>query len=65
MGRGIESSMDATKQRERAEISSQVQEFLRRGGRIEVIESEVQPQRAMLLKGSAGHDIDLDLPGAG
>lgn len=65
MNRVIESVLDAEKQRERAEISSQVEEFLRRGGHIEVIESQLQVQRAMLLKGGAGHNLDIDLPEAG
>ncbi|MGB1140681.1 MAG: hypothetical protein ACPG1A_07260 [Halioglobus sp.] len=59
MGRSIESSLDVAKQRARDEITSQVEEFLRRGGRIEVVDSAMNARPADLLKGGAGHDIDF------
>ena len=62
MERTIESSLDVAKQRARAEISSQVEEFLRRGGRIQVVENTIARRPADLFKGGAGHDLDV-VPG--
>jgi hypothetical protein len=62
MERTIESSLDIAKQRARAEISSQVEEFLRRGGRIEVVEDTMANRPCDLFKGGAGHDLDV-MPG--
>lgn len=62
MERTIESSLDVAKQRARAEISSQVEEFLRRGGRIQVVEDTIARRRSDLFKGGAGHDLDF-VPG--
>ncbi len=63
MQRTIESSLDVAKQRAREEISNQVEDFLRRGGRIEVVENAAAGNAASLLKGGAGHDLDF-MPGA-
>lgn len=62
MERTIESSLDVAKQRARAEISSQVEEFLRRGGRIKIVENTIARKPTQLLKGGAGHDLDF-MPG--
>ncbi len=62
MERTIESSLDVAKQRDRAEISSQVEEFLRRGGRIQVVEHAIASRPSHLLKGGAGHDLEY-MPG--
>jgi len=59
MDRIIDSSLDVGKQRARAEISNHVEEFLRRGGRIEIVDSPALYKRADLLKGGAGHDLDF------
>ena len=55
----INSVLDAGKQKTRAEISNHVEEFLQRGGKIEVVENAVTYQRNDLLKGGAGHDLDF------
>ena len=44
------------KQRMRSEIASQVEEFLRNGGRIQVVEKETRSPPASI--GSAWHDND-------